>query len=126
MTPPLRIAVADDELDMRDYFLRILSRRGHQVVAVAATGVELVQQCRALKPDLVITDVKMPELDGISAAREICTEHPVPFIFTSAHYEVESLPQTGLRLLFLRKPFTYSELETAIATATREGRPDTP
>jgi response regulator NasT len=46
MTEPLRIAVADDEPDMRDYFARILPRLGHQVVASAANGEELVARCR--------------------------------------------------------------------------------
>ncbi len=58
MSEPLRIAVADDEPDMRDYFARILPRLGHQVVAQAHDGRELVEQCRAAQPDLVITDIR--------------------------------------------------------------------
>ena len=50
MNPSLRIAVADDELDMRDYFKKSLPRLGHQVVAVAQNGRELVEQCKALPP----------------------------------------------------------------------------
>ena len=68
MSRALRIAVADDEPDMRDYFRTILPRLGHEVVAVAETGRELVEQCRATRPDLVITDIKMPDMDGIDAA----------------------------------------------------------
>lgn len=117
MTLPLRIAVADDELDMRDYFLSMLSRRGHQVVSVAETGLELVEHCRKLKPDLVITDVKMPKLDGMAAADAICAERLVPVILISAHQEEESLPQINRPLIFLRKPFLYSELEAAIEKA---------
>ncbi|OYV81622.1 MAG: response regulator, partial [Planctomycetia bacterium 21-64-5] len=55
MNEPLRISVADDEADMRDWFERMLPTLGHQVVSVAENGVELVEHCRALKPDLVIT-----------------------------------------------------------------------
>ena len=44
---------------------------GHQVVAIADTGRELVEHCRSLKPDLVITDIKMPDMDGIEAAEEM-------------------------------------------------------
>ena len=65
MKKSLRIAVADDELDMREFFQRMLSRNGHQVVSVAENGRQLVEQCRELQPDLVITDIKMPDLDGI-------------------------------------------------------------
>ena len=78
MTKPLRIAVADDEQDMRDFFERMLPLCGHQVVAVAETGRELVEHCRSLRPDLVITDIKMPDMDGIDAATAICQERPCP------------------------------------------------
>ena len=80
MSQSLRVVVADDEPDMRDYFRKGLLRLGHQVVAAAADGRELVEQCRALRPDLVITDIKMPELDGIDAATQIYRERPVPVI----------------------------------------------
>src|SRR5207244_6800571 len=84
MNPSLRIAVADDEPDMRDYFKKSLPRLGHQVVAVAQTGRELVELCRATTPDLVITDIRMPELDGIDAAAQLYRERPIPVILVSA------------------------------------------
>ena len=71
MSRALKIAVADDELDMRDYFQQILPLLGHQVVGVAQTGRELVELCAATHPDLVITDIKMPDMDGIDAATQI-------------------------------------------------------
>jgi len=67
---PLRIAVADDDRETRAYFQELLPRLGHQVV-VAESGRQLVEQCRLLDPDLVITDIRMPDLDGITAAAEI-------------------------------------------------------
>ena len=73
---PLRIAVADDEPDMREYFERILPRLGHEVVAVAATGTELVEQCRRERPDLVITDIKMPDMDGRDLFAELQKNKP--------------------------------------------------
>jgi response regulator NasT len=85
----LRIAVADDEPDMRDYFKKSLSRLGHQVVAVAQNGRELVEQCRAVRPDLVITDIKMPDMDGIDAATQIDRDGPIPVILVSAFHEPE-------------------------------------
>ena len=59
MTPSLRIVVADDEPDMRDYFRKILPRLGHTVAAAAATGNDLIAQCRTHQPDMVITDIKI-------------------------------------------------------------------
>jgi response regulator NasT len=85
MTPPLRIVVADDEMDMCDYFRKVLPRLGHTVVAAAETGTELIAQCRVHQPDLVITDIKMPGLDGIDAALKIYEERPIPVILVSAY-----------------------------------------
>src|SRR5262245_38981677 len=85
MTKSLRIAVADDEPDVRDYFRVILPRLGHKVVAAAANGRELVAACLELHPDLVIADVRMPEMDGDQALHEICQQSPIPFILISAY-----------------------------------------
>lgn len=117
MTPPLRIAVADDEPDMRDYFVRMLPRGGHVVVSVAETGAELVRHCLELNPDLVITDVRMPGMDGLSAANEICSTRPVPVILVSAHHDGESRPRSDQQVVLLRKPFVYADLESAIEIA---------
>ncbi|HRX78261.1 MAG TPA: response regulator, partial [Pirellulaceae bacterium] len=71
MESRLRIAVADDEPDMQEYFEKILPRLGHEVVSIAETGRQLVEHCETLNPDLVITDIKMPDMDGIEAATAI-------------------------------------------------------
>ena len=55
-------------VDMQEYYRTILPVLGHVVVAVAETGRELVEKCRDQRPDLVITDIKMPDMDGIDAA----------------------------------------------------------
>jgi AmiR/NasT family two-component response regulator len=96
MTPPLRIVVADDEPDMRDYFRKVLPRLGHSVVAVAETGEELIALCRTHQPDLVLTDIKMPGLDGIDAAMKIYDERPVPVILVSAYSDAKLIEQTDL------------------------------
>ena len=87
LNQPLRIAIADDEPDMRDYFQDVLPRLGHMVIAVAQNGRELVEQCRKTQPDLVITDIKMPELDGIDAAIKIYQDRPIPVILVSAYHD---------------------------------------
>ncbi len=121
MNPHLRIAVADDELDMRDYLQAILPCFGHQVVAVASTGRELVEKCRNECPDLVITDIKMPDMDGIEAARQICKDCPTPIILVSAYHDHELVEraQEDHILAFLVKPIKQADLEPAIAIATR-------
>jgi response regulator NasT len=121
MTRSLRIAVADDELDMRDYFRKILPLLGHVVVAAAENGRELVEQCRALRPDLVITDIKMPDMDGIDAAVQIYRDHPIPVILVSAYHDAEFIHRAEADhiLAYLVKPIKQADLEPAIAIALR-------
>ena len=121
MTPPLRIAIADDEPDMRDYFQRILPRLGHKVVAVAQNGSELIQQCRALRPDLVITDIKMPDMDGIDAAVQLYKDAPLPVILVSAYHDPELIQRAEADhiLGYLVKPIKQADLEPVIALAMR-------
>jgi AmiR/NasT family two-component response regulator len=121
MTKSLRIAVADDELDMRDYFQRILPRLGHQVVAVAENGLQLVEYCAAQLPDIVITDIKMPDMDGIEAASAIFQARATPVILVSAFHDPELITRAEQDhvLAYLVKPIKLADLETAIALTMR-------
>jgi response regulator NasT len=121
MSRSLRIAVADDEPRMRAYFQKMLPRLGHQVVAAAETGRELVERCRDLNPDLVITDISMPDLDGIDAAVAIYRHQPLPIILVSAHHEPELIrrAETDHILAYLVKPIKQADLEPAIHIAMR-------
>ena len=60
---------------------------GHEVVCAAGNGAELVEQCRDTHPDLIITDIKMPNMDGIQAASEITRDKPAPVILVSAYHD---------------------------------------
>jgi response regulator NasT len=119
MNQNLRIAVADDEPDMRDYFERMLPRMGHQVVAVAENGRQLVEHCVALRPDLVITDINMPELDGIAAAEAIFRQCPIPVILVSGYHDRELIQRAEADHIqaYLIKPIKKADLEPAIALA---------
>jgi two-component system, response regulator PdtaR len=121
MTRSLRIAVADDELDMRDYFQTILPLLGHSVVVAAQDGRELVQKCRETHPDLVITDIKMPDMDGIDAAALIYRDAPVPVILVSAYHDPEFVRRAEADhiLAYLVKPIKQADLEPTIAIAVR-------
>jgi AmiR/NasT family two-component response regulator len=121
MTSTLRIAVADDEPDMREYFQKGLRRLGHDVVGVAANGRELVELCRAARPDLVITDIKMPDMDGIDAAAAIYRERPVPVILVSAFHDPDLVARAEADhvLGYLVKPIKQTDLGPAIALAVR-------
>jgi response regulator NasT len=121
MTQPLRIVVADDEPDMRDYFRKMLPRLGHTVVAVAEDGQELVALCRSHRPDLVLTDIKMPDMDGIDAAVAIYRESPVPVILVSAYHDPELIARAEADhiLGYLVKPIKQTDLAPVIALAMR-------
>jgi AmiR/NasT family two-component response regulator len=117
----LRIAVAEDEPDMREYLEKTLPLLGHEVVAAARTGRELVEQCRTVLPDLVITDIKMPLMDGIDAAREIFAQRPIPVILISAYHDAELIARAEADhiLAYLVKPIKEADLEPAIVLAVR-------
>ena len=121
MNPPLRIAVADDEADMRDFLCDALPDLGHEVVVVARTGRELLEQCRLRKPDMIISDIKMPEMDGIKAVNELTRQRPIPIILVSAYYDrgLIERAQSESILAYLVKPIGQADLETAIAIAVR-------
>jgi response regulator NasT len=116
MTGTLRIAVADDEQDVRDYFRVMLPRLGHQVVAAAANGRELVEVCRQHQPDLIIADVRMPEIDGDVAIHQICTDKPTPFILVSAYSQPNAVLDGfgSVRRAYLTKPVKRDDLGEAI------------
>lgn len=119
MSRPLKIVVADDELDMRDYFQKILPLLGHQVIGAARTGRELVEICSQAHPDLVITDIKMPDMDGIDAAAQLYRQGPIPVILVSAYHDPEFIrrAETDHVMAYLVKPIKQSDLIPAISLA---------
>lgn len=117
----MRIAIADDEAFIRRYFQEILPDMGHEVVSAATNGRELVADCLELKPDLIISDIRMPEMDGIEAALEISRECPAPIVLVSAYHDPDLIEraETSSVMAYLIKPIQRADLETAIAIARR-------
>jgi response regulator NasT len=114
-----RIAVADDERDMREYFQRILPELGYEVAAVAENGRQLVERCRDTHPDLVIADIRMPGTDGLEAAEAINRDRPVPVIVVSGYHDENYLQRAreGPVMAYLVKPVKAPDLEAAINLA---------
>lgn len=119
MNRPLRLIVADDEQDMRDYFVDTLPELGHELLAVAKTGAELLAQCRQHHPDLIITDIRMPDGDGLSAVKAYAEERFTPVILFTAFHDSSVLAQATDDHVFayLVKPIDRAQLESAIAIA---------
>jgi response regulator NasT len=115
---PLCIAVADDEPDTREFLGELLTRLGHQV-ALAGDGRQLVELCRAAPPDLVLTNIMMPEMGGIAAAAEVNRERPVPVVLVFGHHDPVSLARARAEHVvgYLVKPVRPADLEVAIALA---------
>ena len=81
----MRVLIVDDEslirMDLRD----IIESCGHEVVAEGTNGVEALSLCKKHKPDIILMDVKMPELDGIEAARQIGFHHEAPVVLLTSY-----------------------------------------
>jgi len=121
MDRPLRVAVADDEPVMQLYLEEMLAEFKHEVVAVAGDGRSLVDLCRHNLADLVITDIKMPVMDGIAAVHEIYRERIVPVVFLTGYNSLESTDaaRPDFVFVYLVKPVGESELRGAIDLAMR-------
>lgn len=117
----LRIAVADDESEMRQFLQKAGSHLGHDVVVVAENGHDLVVGCTRTRPDLIVTDLIMPELDGLSALDAIRRQFPIRAIVITAHDwpELRSRAQQMGVLAYLVKPVGLNELRPLIDAAAR-------
>ena len=118
MSTTLSICVADDEADMREFFQVVLESHGHRVF-VAESGTELIALCTEHEPDLVITDIRMSDVDGLEAARVIYEERAVPIVVVTAQpfdaWELERLQAEVSAIL--RKE---ADLEQALKDTVRE------
>jgi response regulator NasT len=117
---PLRIAIAEDEREAREYFQELLNRLGHQTV-VAENGKQLLELCRLFNPELVLTDIRMPDMDGIEAVMAINRERPTPAVLVSALHDEELLARAGMHpiMAYLVKPVKQADVETAVHLAMR-------
>ena len=92
MYSPIRIVIADDHELIRDGFKVMVSRLPHlDLLAEASDGEELLQLTRTLQPDVVITDIKMPKMDGVTAAKIIHEEFPEIGIIALSMFDEEAL-----------------------------------
>jgi len=99
MSAPIRILVADDHLIIRQGLRLILeTEEGFQMVGEAADGAEAVNLCSELKPDVVLMDLRMPGMDGLSAIERLRTEQPGMAVVILTTFNEDDLMMRGLRL----------------------------
>ncbi len=119
MKPTLRVVVAEDEALIRLDLVEMLTEAGYDVVGQAGDGEAAIQLTEKEKPDLVVMDVKMPKLDGISAAERIAKQRIAPVVILTAFSQrdlVERARDAGA-MAYLTKPFTIEDLMPAIELA---------
>lgn len=121
---PLRIVVAEDEAIIRLDLVEMLAEEGYEVVGEASRGDDAIELVRSLRPDLAIFDIKMPGLDGVSAARVVVDEELSGVIVLTAFSQrdlIESARDAGV-LAYLMKPFQKPELVAAVEVAVARHR----
>jgi response regulator NasT len=113
----VRIVVAEDEALIRMDLIEMLDEAGYEVVAQASDGAQAIEFVKEHKPDLAILDVKMPILDGISAAEEIIATCPVLMLTAFSQRELVDRARDAGVMAYVLKPFTINDLVPAIEIA---------
>ncbi|MDX2026094.1 ANTAR domain-containing response regulator [Microcella sp.] len=116
---PRRVVVAEDESLIRMDIVEILRDNGFDVVGEAGDGETAVALATELRPDLVIMDIRMPQLDGIEAAKRLSENHIAPVVLLTAFSQKELVEQAveAGALAYVVKPFTPNDLLPAIEVA---------
>ena len=118
-TETIRVIIADDEALIRLDLKEMLEEEGYSVVAEVGDGQQAVDRATELRPDLVILDIQMPVLDGLSAAEQIASARIAPVIVLTAFSQrelVERARDAGA-MAYLVKPFSKNDLVPAIEVA---------
>jgi response regulator NasT len=116
---PTRVVVAEDEAIIRMDLRELLLEEGYDVVAECGRGDEAVELVREHRPDVALLDIKMPGLDGISAAREIAAERMSAVVLVTAFSQrelIEEASDAGVQG-YVVKPFERHDLAPAIEVA---------
>ena len=119
MSTKLRVVVAEDEALIRLDLVEMLKDSGYEVVGQAGDGQKAIELTEKEIPDLVIMDIKMPKLDGITAAEKIASNRLCPVVILTAFSQkdlVEKARDAGA-MAYLTKPFTIEDLMPAIEVA---------
>jgi response regulator NasT len=114
-----RVLIADDEIVQRMDLKDMLTANGYQVVGEAGDGISAINQARQYRPDLVILDIRMPEMDGLAAAKTIVQEQIAPVVLLTAFGEqplVEQAKEAGV-FNYIVKPLRESEVAPALEIA---------
>jgi response regulator NasT len=118
----LKILVAEDETIIRLDLVEMLTEAGYEVVAQAENGLRAIELTNEFKPDLAILDVKMPQLDGISAAEKLISIAPVLMLTAFSQKELVDRARDAGVMAYVVKPFSINDLVPAIEIAISRHR----
>ena len=113
----IRILVAEDETIIRLDLVEMLTEAGYEVIAQAENGAVAIELAKQYKPDLAILDVKMPEVDGITAAEQIISISPVLMLTAFSQRELIERARDAGVMAYVVKPFSINDLVPAIEIA---------
>jgi two-component system, response regulator PdtaR len=113
----IRILVAEDETIIRLDLVEMLTEAGYEVIAQAENGAIAIELAKEHKPDLAILDVKMPEVDGITAAEQIISISPVLMLTAFSQRELIERARDAGVMAYVVKPFSINDLVPAIEIA---------
>lgn len=115
----MRVLIADDEAVIRMGLRTMLEDKGHRVVATVADGAAAVEMARTEKPEVILLDIKMPGMDGISAARKIMQERPTPIVMLTAYSQRDLVNEAREASVFgyLVKPVKEDLLDATLELA---------
>jgi response regulator NasT len=116
-TGKIKILVAEDETIIRLDLVEMLTEAGYEVIAQAENGAVAVEHAKLHKPDLAILDVKMPEMDGITAAEQIISIAPVLMLTAFSQRELVERARDAGVMAYVVKPFSINDLIPAIEIA---------
>lgn len=119
MHDAIRIIAADPQPEMQKFYQIMLPQMGHTLVSMVETGYELIEHCKQLSPDLVISDASLLDMDAIDAAEQVVKQRPVPIIVLTAKQPPDLTHRDVLRdcLTFLIKPVSKARLSEEIPLA---------
>ncbi|HEX2949377.1 MAG TPA: response regulator [Armatimonadota bacterium] len=111
-----RIVIAEDEFILANNLKSLVESLNHTVVGIAETGAQAISLAEQHHPDLILMDIKLPEVDGITAARSIAQQYHIPTVIISAFSDrsyIEEAAEAGV-MTYLVKPVSLGDLQAVI------------